>query len=101
MDPSWQIQPTQFTTFSTEPLGTNASYALYADLDPTAGAGNTGALLTLWTQQDVPGNNLVPFFTYLLTAGQYVLQINTLPGQMNISTNISSVRCRARCGCSS
>jgi hypothetical protein len=72
-------------------VGTSASYSLYTDANGAALAGNTGALLTSWSQTDVPGNNLVPFFTYLLTAGQYVLQINTLPGQMNISTNIAAV----------
>jgi PEP-CTERM motif len=34
---------------------------------------------------------LIPFFTFLMTTGQYVLQINTLPGEMNISTNINAV----------
>ena len=91
VDPSWATQPTKFTTFSTEPLGTNASYSLFTDTNSGTLSGNTGALLTSWTQQDVPGNNLVPFFSYLLTAGQYVLQINTLQGQMNVSTNIAAV----------
>jgi hypothetical protein len=90
VDPSWTT-PTKFTTFSTEPVGTNASYALYTDTDASTGASSAGALLTTWTQQDVPGNNLVPFFSFLLTAGQYVLQINTLPMQMNVSTNIAAV----------
>jgi hypothetical protein len=91
VDGSWNNTNTSFTTFSTEPLGTNASYALFTDTNPLFLQGNTGALLTSWTQADVPGNNLVPFFTFLLTAGQYVLQINTLPGEMNISTNINAV----------
>jgi hypothetical protein len=91
VDPSWSGTNTKFTTFSTEPLGTNASYSLFTDTNGAALSSNTGALLTSWSQTDVPGNNLVPFFTYLLTAGQYVLQINTLPGQMNISTNIAAV----------
>jgi hypothetical protein len=90
VDPSWTT-PTKFTTFSTEPVGTNASYSLFADLDASITGGNVGALLAGWSQQDVPGNNLIPYFSYLLTAGQYVLQINTLPGQMNISTNIAAV----------
>lgn len=90
VDPSWNT-PTKFTTFSTEPVATNASYSLFPDLDASTTGGNTGALLTTWSQQDVPGNNLIPFFSYLLTAGQYVLQINTLPGQMNVSTNIAAV----------
>lgn len=91
VDPSWATQPTKFTTFSTEPIGTNATYSLFTDTNSGTLAGNTGALLTSWGQQDVPGNNLIPFFSYLLTAGQYVLQINTLPGQMNVSTNIAAV----------
>jgi hypothetical protein len=90
VDPSWPT-PTKFTTFSTEPVGTNASYSLYTDTDASVTTSNAGALLTNWTQQDVPGNNLIPFFSFLLTAGQYVLEINTLPGQMNISTNIAAV----------
>jgi hypothetical protein len=91
VDGSWSGTNTKFTTFSTEPTGTAASYSLFTDTNPLSLQGNTGALLTSWTQTDVPGNNLVPFFAFLLTAGQYVLQINTLPGQMNISTNIAAV----------
>jgi hypothetical protein len=64
VDPSWSGTNTKFTTFSTEPLGTNASYSLWTDTNSTAGAGNTGALLQSWSQTDVPGNNLIPFFTY-------------------------------------
>ena len=91
VDPSWSGTNTKFTTFSTEPLGTNASYSLFADTNGAVGAGNTGALLQSWSQTDVPGNNLIPFFSFLLTTGQYVLQINTLQGQMNVSTNIAAV----------
>ena len=91
VDPSWSGTNTKFTTFSTEPLGTTASYSLFADTNGAVGAGNTGALLQAWSQTDVPGNNLIPFFNFLLTTGQYVLQINTLPGQMNVSTNIAAV----------
>jgi hypothetical protein len=91
VDPSWSGTNTKFTTFSAEPVGTNASYSLFTDTNGASLAGNTGALLTSWSQTDVPGNNLIPFFATLLTAGQYVLQINTLPGQMNVSTNIAAV----------
>ena len=73
VDPSWATQPTKVTTFSTEPIGTNATYSLFTDTNSGTLAGNTGALLTSGGQQDVPGNNLIPFFSYLLTAGQYVL----------------------------
>jgi hypothetical protein len=90
VDPLW-TSGTRFTTYSTESVGTDASYALYTDFNPSANSGDTGALLASWTQKDVPGNNLIPFFSFLLTTGQYVLQINTLPGQMNISTNIAAV----------
>ena len=92
VDPSWNT-PTKFTTFSTEPVGTNATYSLWTDIDPSTTASDVGGVgfLTNWSQQDIPGNNLVPFFSYLLTAGQYVLVINTLAGQMNISTNIAAV----------
>jgi hypothetical protein len=90
VDPSWTT-PTKFTTFSTEPTGTFASYSLFTDIDASTSTSNTGTLLGNFSQQDVPGNNLIPFFTFLLTAGQYVLQINTLPGQMNVSTNIAAV----------
>jgi hypothetical protein len=90
VDPSWTT-PTKFTTFATEPAETNATYALWTDIDPSATTSNVGGFLTNWSQQDVPGNNLVPFFSFLLTAGQYVLQINTLAGQMSVSTNIAAV----------
>jgi hypothetical protein len=91
VDPSWSGTNTKFTTFSTEPLGTTASYSLFTDADASTSTSNTGTLLGNFSQTDVPGNNLIPFFTFLLTAGQYVLQINTLPGQMNVSTNIAAV----------
>jgi hypothetical protein len=91
VDGSWSGTNTKFTTFSTEPVGSNATYQLFTDTNPLPLQGNTGAMLAGWTQADVPGNNLVPFFAFLLTAGQYVLQINTLPGEMNISTNIAAV----------
>jgi opacity protein-like surface antigen len=91
VDPTWSGTNTKFTTFSTEPLGTNATYALFTDADASTSTSNTGTLLGNFAQTDVPGNNLIPFFTFLLTAGQYVLQINTLPGQMNVSTNIAAV----------
>jgi len=91
VDPTWSGTNTKFTTFSTEPVGTVASYSLWADTNAAAGAGNTGGLLQSWSQADVPGNNLIPFFNFLLTTGQYVLQINTLPGQMSVSTNIAAV----------
>jgi hypothetical protein len=90
VDPSW-TSATKFTTYSTEAVGTDASYSLFTDSNPSGSVGDTGALLASWTQKDVPGNNLIPFFSFLLTTGQYVLQINTLPGQMNISTNIAAV----------
>jgi len=90
VDPSWNV-PTRFTTFSTEPLGTSASYALYTDTNAAVGAGNTGTPLDAWALIDVIGNNTIPFHTALLTAGQYILQINTLPGQLSISTQISAV----------
>ena len=91
VDPSWSGTNTKFTTFSPEPVGSNATYALFTDTNGAALQGNTGTQLATWTLQDVPGNNLVPFFTFLLTAGQYVLQINTLKDEMNISTNIAAV----------
>jgi hypothetical protein len=90
VDPSWS-SATRFTTYSTESVGSDASYALYTDSNPSVNSGDTGALLANWTQRDVPGNNLIPFFSILLTTGQYVLQINTLPSQMNIATNIAAV----------
>jgi hypothetical protein len=90
VDASWST-PTKFTTFATEPVGTNATYALWTDIDPSATTSNVGAFLTNWSQQDVPGNNQVPFFSFLLTAGQYVLQINTLAAQVSVSTNIAAV----------
>jgi hypothetical protein len=91
VDPTWSGTNTKFTTFSTEPLGTTASYSLFTDADASTSTSNTGTLLGTFAQTDVPGNNLIPFFNFLLTAGQYVLQINTLPGQMNVSTNIAAV----------
>jgi hypothetical protein len=91
VDSSWNNRNTSFTTFSTEPVGSNATYSLFTDTNGAALQGNTGAMLATWTQADVPANNLIPFFTFLMTTGQYVLQINTLPGEMNISTNINAV----------
>jgi hypothetical protein len=91
VSPSWSGTDTKFTTFSTEPVSGLASYALFTDTNAAAGAGNTGAMLQSWSQTDIPGNNLIPFFNFLLTTGQYVLQINTIPGQFSVSTNIAAV----------
>lgn len=90
VDPSWNV-PTKFITLSTEPVGGDASYALYTDADAGAVSGNTGTLLTSWTRTDIAANNSLPFFTHLLTAGQYLLRIDTTPGQFNIATQISAV----------
>jgi len=90
VDPSWNV-PTKFITLATEPVGGEASYTLYTDADAGAVSGNTGTLLTSWTRTDIAANNSLPFFTYLLTAGQYLLRIDTTPGQFNISTQISAV----------
>jgi hypothetical protein len=89
--PSWATQPTKFTTFSTEPVGSPATYSLYTDLDAALGAGNTGTLLNNWTVTDIGADNQNPFFISLISAGQYILKIDTLPGEFSISTNISSV----------
>jgi len=92
VDPSWSGTNTKFTTFSTEPVGTTATYSLFTDIDASLTTSSTGTtLLNTISQTDVPGNNLIPFFTFLLTAGQYVLRIDTLPGQFNVSTNIAAV----------
>jgi hypothetical protein len=91
VDPTWSGTNTKFTTFSTEPTATFAEYRLFTDTNLSAAVGDRGTLLGTFSQQDIAGNNLIPFFTFLLTAGQYVLQINTLPGQFNVSTNIAAV----------
>jgi hypothetical protein len=90
VQPSW-VQPTKFTTFSTEPLGSVATYSLFADLNAAIGAGDTGALLSTWTVTDLSADNQNPFYMSLVSAGQYILQIDTTPRQYSISTNISSV----------
>lgn len=90
VDASWN-EPTKFTTFSTEPVGSMASYALWTDTNALTHSSSTGTFLQAWTQTDIAANNLAPYFSYLLTAGQYVLEINTQPGQHSISTAISVV----------
>lgn len=90
VDASWN-EPTKFTTFSTEPVATTASYSLWKDTDPLLHASNTGTLVASWSQTDIVANNTLPFFSYLMTAGQYVLGISTLAGQHSISTQVSAV----------
>lgn len=96
VDSSW-TEPTKFTTFSAEPLGSSATYQLWTDTNSNVSSvangsqGTTGTLLTSWTLNDIVGTNSVPFFSYLLTAGQYVLGISTSPGQLSVSTSISAV----------
>jgi hypothetical protein len=88
--PSW-TGSTKFTTFSTEPLGSPASYAIYTDTSSGIGVGNTGALVTSWTLTDLIANNAEPYLLHLLSAGQYLLQVTTSPGEFSISTQISAV----------
>jgi hypothetical protein len=90
VDASWD-EPTKFTTFSTEPVGSTASYSLWKDTNALLHASDTGSLLTSWSQTDIAANNTLPFFSYMMAAGQYVLGITTLAGQHSISTNISAV----------
>jgi hypothetical protein len=90
VDPSWDVA-TQFTTFATEPVATTAAYALYADTDASVGSGNTGAQLDSWSLVDIAGNNLAPFHTVVLGAGQYLLQVTTSEGQFSISSQITPV----------
>ena len=85
VDPSWTA-PTLFTTFTPGPVAMAASYAL-ADNDASVGAGMP---VNGWGLRDIPGNHLSPFHTALLSAGQYTLQINTLPGQFSVGTHRSS-----------
>jgi hypothetical protein len=87
VDPSWN-QTTRFVTLTTEPIGTVASYQLFADADALLTSSNTGTFLAAWSQADIPLNNQFPFFTYLLTPGQYVLSIMTQTGQLNIGTQL-------------
>jgi hypothetical protein len=91
VDPSWTT-PTKFTTFATDPVGSTVLYDLWTDIDPSTSASNVGGIgfLTNWMLQDIPANNNVPFFTYLLTAGQYVLVINNFFAG-SVSTNIAAV----------
>lgn len=90
VDPAW-TQPTRFAIFPTQPQGSTAAYALWTDTDASAAASDTGTLLTSWPQTNVPANSQIPFFTYLLNAGQYVLQIDILAGQLSASTQIAAV----------
>ena len=90
VDATW-TKPTKFTTFLAEPVGSSASYKLWNDTNLTAGASDTGSLVTSWTQADVVSNNKIPFFTAILNPGQYVLQVDTFAGQGSISTNIAAV----------
>ena len=58
--------------------GSQATYNLYMDADPNAGGSTLGTHVTAWSQTDDPNTGLVPFYQFLLSAGQqYVLRIDT------------------------
>jgi hypothetical protein len=66
-----------------------AYYRLYADTNARIEADD--APVHSWAVRGVPRNNSNPFHLALVSAGQYVLQINTPPSQRPTSTNISAV----------
>jgi hypothetical protein len=85
-------------TRSTDPLGGDATYRLYADQSPNASATarsssvDTSSPLGTWTQTDLAGNSTTPYYKYLLSANsEYVLEINLGSGQDSINTTLSTV----------
>jgi hypothetical protein len=89
IDPAW-TQPTRFAAFPTQP-GTTAAYALRIGTDASAAPDSFRAPLAGRPQANVPAGSQAPLLTQLLNAGQHVLQIDTLAGQLSASTQMTAV----------
>jgi hypothetical protein len=89
VDPSW-ADPADLTAFLAEPVGSAAWYALYADVDASLAASDTGTLLARWSQGTTPASDF-PFYSYLLGAGQFVLEVGTFASQPPVSAKVSAL----------
>ena len=88
-DAAW-TDPARFVTFSTEPTWTGLGSTSHPNSDKPAtapGAGTSLAKRSKTDAQDKP----IPLYAYLLSAGQYVLEIGTLPDQSTVANKISAV----------
>jgi hypothetical protein len=87
-DAAW-TDPARFVTFSTEPTWTGLGSISHANADKPATAG-AGKSLAKWSKTDAQ-DKPIPLYAYLLSAGQYVLEIGTLPDQSTVANKISAV----------
>ena len=87
-DAAW-TEPTKFVTFSTEPTWTGLGSSSHANADKPA-TGGAGTSLAKWSRTDAQ-DKPIPLYAYLLSAGQYVLEIGTLPDQSTVANKISAV----------
>jgi hypothetical protein len=86
VDRAW-MGPTDFTTFFSEGPGAGASRALYAE--STAASAREGGIPQVNSQQGVPGGTEFPLYSYLITAGQYVLEVGTFSDSPAVSAKVS------------
>jgi hypothetical protein len=87
VDRAW-MGPTDFTTFFSEGPGAGASRALYAD-QSTAASAREGGITQVTSQQGVRGGTEFPLYSYLITAGQYVLEVGTFSDSPAVSAKVS------------
>jgi len=89
-DAAW-TDPTRFVTFSTEPTWTGLGSSSHANADkPATATLGAGASLAKWPKPHAQDKH-IPLYAYLLSAGQYVLEIGTLPDQSTVANKMSAV----------
>ena len=72
-DAAW-TDPARFVTFSTEPTWTGLGSTSHPNSDKPATAPGAGTSLAKWSKTDAQ-DKPIPLYAYLLSAGQYVLEI--------------------------
>ena len=88
-DAAW-TDPARFVTFSTEPTWTVLGSSSHTNSDKTATVPGAANSLAKWSKTDAQDKPF-PLYAYLLSAGQYVLEIGTLPDQSTVANKISAV----------
>lgn len=88
-DPSW-TEPTSFAASSAEPPGFMVAQVLSSGDHGSVPAHPAGARPGKWPVQ-APSIQASPFYSYLVSAGQYVLEIGTLSSSYTAPPQASTV----------
>jgi hypothetical protein len=86
-EPAW-ADPTRFSVLLPEAPG---PFGLYTDVETFAVGPIPAAWTTGWPQQPAPSSHASPFYSYLLSAGQYVLEVGSFSGPYAASPQVSDV----------